>query len=650
MQNEEDLFAFLEQEVLGIEAEVNSKLSQKSIIDEEITKVRSLLNELLGKRSAIEEAVFDNRRYLREKEAELSNADRRLKLKQENERIAAELKEKEKEYDDITATAPWRDRAMEHQHAGSTFLAVARRALCADVMGTGKTLQSLMYLDKIQAKRVLIVCPGDVMFNFAEEIKKWAPNRPAVVIGKQNPQLVNTYLSMLRNEEEFVLIANYEMWSRSWSIVDKLNDMRIDTIIVDEAHEIKNTSTKAYQGVERIVFAKNACPQGTCTARKRPDSYDCEAGHDDIRTVSSVVNVLCMTGTPILNRPTECYPSLHLINPQLFPTMRKFERDFCTMDYNSGKLVFNWGGQEQLAQRISGMYLRRTLKDAGVELPPQDIIVHEIALERDRHPLQYEIMEMLMRHAQIEIEEGRASDQMSILSLITRQRQAAVWPGGITLKEKRRDPYTGELVLEFNPKTGEFEEVYDIIPIGLKYPESAKLDRAVDLINDLMESGQRVVVFSKFVPSLKELQNRLTAERAVLFIGETSSEERNIIKRNFDRSYGETPKWDCVLANFDTGGVGVNFTSATAMIILDEEWNPGKNEQGYGRINRIGQTENTAVHILRLAPPVSIDTWLAKLIEVKSMLVGGWNDAVNMSQEQKIQQQQQLFFMKEDDQ
>jgi hypothetical protein len=63
--------------------------------------------------------------------------------------------------------------------------------------------------------------------------------------------------------------------------------------------------------------------------------------------------------------------------------------------------------------------------------------------------------------------------------------------------------------------------------------------------------------------------------------GDTPESIREQVKADFNRSVvGDGPyKWQVVLANYKTGGVGLNFTAATQMIILDEEWNPGKEEQ-----------------------------------------------------------------------
>jgi len=100
--------------------------------------------------------------------------------------------------------------------------------------------------------------------------------------------------------------------------------------------------------------------------------------------------------------------------------------------------------------------------------------------------------------------------------------------------------------------------------------------------------------------------------------------DRDSIKRNFDRKMGEEPKWDVVIAHYKTGGVGVNFTACQHMILTDEEWNPGMEDQAMKRIHRIGQTQSTIVDILRLTD--HIDVWLADLISSKRAMINDFND------------------------
>jgi SNF2 family DNA or RNA helicase len=274
-----------------------------------------------------------------------------------------------------------------------------------------------------------------------------------------------------------------------------------------------------------------------------------------------------------------------------------------------------------LAQRLSGSYLRRTRETAGIVLPKQDTVVHTIELSADENAAQLELIEQLENHAQVEIEEGRAVGIIAKLALITRLRQAATWAGGMTLKVPRIDEFGAAIFDEFN------EQVFDLYRVPEKFHQSGKMDAAYDLLEELVQDGQRVVVFSQFKQSLYEMQRRCEKSdlpiRSIEYHGDTPPEVRDEVKRNFDRSNHEESKWDAVLCHYKTGGVGLNLTAATQIIILDEEWNPGMNEQAYGRTHRIGQTEETTVHIFRVAN--TIDEWMEELNDDKNVLVSGFN-------------------------
>jgi hypothetical protein len=160
------------------------------------------------------------------------------------------------------------------------------------------------------------------------------------------------------------------------------------------------------------------------------------------------------------------------------------------------------------------------------------------------------------------------------------------------------------------------------------------LDVAVERLIEMHKKGHRSVVFSQFKTGLVELAYRLKVAglRVARFDGDTKDPERQKIKKDFlrasDGHIRETYEYDVVLANFKTGGVGLTFTEATYMLLLDEEWNPGKNEQAYARINRIGQTQENYVDILRLES--SIDMWMKSLNELKKSISEGFEGEVDM--------------------
>jgi SNF2 family DNA or RNA helicase len=85
-----------------------------------------------------------------------------------------------------------------------------------------------------------------------------------------------------------------------------------------------------------------------------------------------------------------------------------------------------------------------------------------------------------------------------------------------------------------------------------------------------------------------------------------------------------------VLANYKSGGVGLNFTGATQMVMLDQEWNAGKEDQAKNRVDRMGQTEETTVHMLNIDG--TIDTWLNNLVDSKRDMVEGFESTATLAQ------------------
>jgi SNF2 family DNA or RNA helicase len=158
-------------------------------------------------------------------------------------------------------------------------------------------------------------------------------------------------------------------------------------------------------------------------------------------------------------------------------------------------------------------------------------------------------------------------------------------------------------------------------------------DDAEGLLPEVWDE-ERVVIFSQFKAPLHELRDRIESwgKRAVVLDGDTPSALRDEIAMNFDAKYDQEPRWDVVLCNYKVGGVGMNMTLATQMIIVDEEWNPGKRDQAYDRIHRMGQDKPVTIHVLRAKKMVGqqeggIDTWLANIIEHKENVVEGFNEA-----------------------
>lgn len=441
-------------------------------------------------------------------------------------------------------------------------------------------------------RRILYFCPAPLLSNVLEEWRNWAPHRASLYVGamsKKEREFAFTHLP----KDEYTIIVNYEAWRRDKALIDRFISLNFDTIIIDEAHMIKDKKSQAYKGVQEIV-------------EKSKPEY-----------------VIPMTGTPILNRPHELHSILSLVNPKEFhkDQENQFLWKYCEEYYpdeneNNPKWRFKPGGLDAIAKKISKNFLRRTKEQAGIVLPDRAIIHHRLDRDDEKYPEQAKAREHMKKFATIVIDENKAIQATVMIALITRLRQIETWPAGIKLLDK----VTKEVKLQ------------------LDVEESLKMDYVIRFDSETQEweglipdniDEERMVVFSQFKAPLHELKKRIEkmGRRPVILDGDTPTSLREEIRKDFDRKH--TPdransKYDVLLGNYKAAGTGLNLTAATSMVILDREWNAGKEDQALDRIFRIGQTEKTTVNILTAKN--TIDDWLNDIVDQKRDLSEGFED------------------------
>lgn len=616
--------AQIEEESAEIDASVEQENEESLRLQAEIKRIRleteAILNQMAIQRVAVEESIRAERMRRNELKRKASATKNKLTLLEQEARARKALEDNVTIFDSITAGLPWREWAHPYQLDGAKIMANNRRTINADEMGLGKTLQALMTCDMLQAQKVLVICPAELISNWEKEAARWAPHRlvgPFYRLDKLNR---DTQFSIFSNLDQFLVLVNYEIWRHDPTVIDQLIGLNFDTVILDEAHNIKNTKTEAFRGARKIVLAENACPYCSAapnqveTSNKHYKRVCPKCGWDsmvqldyDIADRRSVKNVFPMTGTPILNRPQELFPILHLIIPEGFINERVFLDLYCEQDWETGYWKFRHGGLDLLSNSLRGRYIARKAEDVELNLPPQTIKVHELDFDEELYPDQARVMSQLKRHAAILLKSGKAVTAVAAIALITRQRQANTWPGGIQVV----DPETKEI----------------LINVGDEVQESMKVDYAVDLIKKYVEEGGRCVLFSQFKSPLRAIAGRLSGLgiTAATFDGDTPEFMRNRIKIDVDitKTDPSNSRYQVVLCNYATGGVGLDFTGMQHTIGLDDPWNPGLAKQAWRRTQRIGQPKETTVDILRIKS--TIDTWMARLLEFKEGVVGGFD-------------------------
>ena len=247
------------------------------------------------------------------------------------QRLAAARKTMEERLrDPETAPAIVRHKLYDYQQGGMLHLAFTGRAMLADEMGLGKTVQAIaackLLHDLEGIRRVLVVCPASLKTEWEEQIRKFT-NLPADLVYGSKPQRDQLYAQT----DAFFVVTNYEQILRD---LDAINGaLSPDVVILDEAQRIKNWQTKTAQAIKRL-----AAPYA-----------------------------FVLTGTPLENRIDEIYSLTEFIDPHIFGSLFRFNRDFYTFD-DRGRAQ-GLKNMRELHQRLKPVMLRRRKDQIADQLP-----------------------------------------------------------------------------------------------------------------------------------------------------------------------------------------------------------------------------------------------------------------------------------------
>ena len=144
--------------------------------------------------------------------------------------------------------------------------------------------------------------------------------------------------------------------------------------------------------------------------------------------------------------------------------------------------------------------------------------------------------------------------------------------------------------------------------------ESAKLNVLMDLLNAQTAVGDKIIVFSQYVDTLKWLQLRIKDIPLVIYHGGLSQLERENILDRFRRDPGP----QCLLISLRAGGVGLNIQEASTVVLFDRWWNPAVENQAIQRAHRFGRER--PLHVIRFIVLDSIEERISNIIVQKQEL------------------------------
>lgn len=265
--------------------------------------------------------------------------------------------------------------------------------ILADDMGLGKTIQTLAFLQRIKYEKhatesqtnspYLLITPTSLIYNWVQEAKKFTPDLSITIhSGTKRAKVIESILP------SDILITTYGVLRNDIALFEQAS---FDTIVLDESQNIKNTSAKTTQYINKL-------------------NAHCR---------------IALTGTPIENTVKDLWSQMNFLNKGLLGSLKSFEEKYA-------KPIEKKGDKEkskELQALIKPFLLRRTKEEVATDLPPltEKVIYCDMSIDQKKY---YEKVKSKYRNNFLDVieEKGIQKSKLSILQGLSKLRQIANHP------------------------------------------------------------------------------------------------------------------------------------------------------------------------------------------------------------------------------
>ncbi|MBE0696929.1 MAG: DEAD/DEAH box helicase, partial [Anaerolineaceae bacterium] len=427
-----------------------------------------------------------------------------------------------------------------YQRYGYSWMSFFRRwnlgACLADDMGLGKTIQTLALLLKEQ--EIIGHFPTPVLLVCPTSVvTNWEREIRRFAPGLAS--YIHQGPNRLRGEAFNKAIEKVDMVLTSYSLVrldsEFIHKLKWHGVVIDEAQNIKNP-----------------------TARQTIAVRGLSAGFR-----------FALTGTPVENRLSELWSIMHFLNPGYLGTKEAFRANYALPieRYNDPEAA------QKLRQIVGPFILRRVKTDPTViqDLPDKVETKIYCNLSEEQATLYQAVVEDALK----KVDESTGMNRRgNVLSMLMQLKQVCNHP------------------VQFLHQVGESGHP----PAAEMAVRSGKLERLIEMLEELLEEGDRALIFSQFA-EMGELLAKVLPQALgvpVLFLhGGVPARARDGLIRRFQEEANGPPVF---ILSLKAGGTGLNLTRANHVFHFDRWWNPAVEDQATDRAFRIGQKRNVQVH------------------------------------------------------
>ncbi len=286
-----------------------------------------------------------------------------------------------------------------------------------------------------------------------------------------------------------------------------------------------------------------------------------------------------LTGTPIENHVGELRTLLDFVQPGYLPAETAFERRF------AGPIERDEpGARDRLSRLIHPFVLRRSKKQVLTELPDKIVDTRYCELTEEQKELYREVLEGRGKEVRKDLEGTGPVSFLHVFAVLNYLKQVCNHPA---LFHNEDDPR--------------------------RYP-SGKWDLFTEMLEETLESGLKVVVFSQYVSMLRLIERHLDELGVGFATIKGDTRDRGGMLRRFQNE----EECRVFTASLKAGGVGIDLTAASVVIHYDRWWNQAREDQATDRVHRIGQ--NRGVQVIRLITRNTLEEKIDAMIRRKHEL------------------------------
>lgn len=459
---------------------------------------------------------------------------------------------------EMPAGFQFKTNPFQHQIEGFEYGLNNDRWLLGDEQGLGKTKQviDIAVAKKLQKgyKHCLIICGvNGLKWNWRNEIHTHS-NEGCWILGQR---FTGNYSKIIigSNNDKLEDLKNIDQLDDQYFIITNVETLRNEEI-AKELQRLCKEGTIGIVAIDEVHKCKNpTSQQGKGILKLQPECR------------------IAMTGTPLMNTPFDLYIILKWLGYEKH-SFYQFKQHYGEFGGYGGYQVVGYKYLNELQSQLDDVMLRR-LKNDVLDLPEKTHITEYVEMT----PKQKQVYDEVTADIKMNIDQIKMANNP--LAELIRMRQATGYTGILSSTVK----------------------------------ESAKMDRMEELVDEAVENGKKVVIFSNWTQMTLPIYNRLAVKYHGTYItGEVDSEQRAEHVRRFQEDD------DCkfVVGTIGAMGTGLTLTAGTVEIFMDEPWNRANKEQAEDRCHRVGTTENVTIYTLVCKD--TIDEKINQLVERKGAM------------------------------